>query len=243
MSTIQELIEGFLYPHLEKYTACVYKYGEDTVIKGIRVLDDPSKFTHGALVKATAMLYTHYEKNGDPRADEALKRLNDAIRLASGTVCKTWGKLGVLRGINLLYENHLLHKVDKNLIEQVKVRTEYDDFLDKESLTLKGMANNYYQVAMACAGYRERFGWENDGIAERIKEKFTKIIIEDSPQGWMDDEPPYGRFDRYSLILSSEFYDTATDISLEAPKEIIDNLRSAANVALFMANDRGDGVD
>ena len=49
MSSIRSLIDGFVWDHLEKYVSMVDEGGEDTVFEGIRVLDEPEKFVHGAL--------------------------------------------------------------------------------------------------------------------------------------------------------------------------------------------------
>ena len=62
MPTLRAMIDGFIYPFLERVTDMVYRGGEDTVWHGVRVLDDDIKFTHGALVNAAATLYTHYVK-------------------------------------------------------------------------------------------------------------------------------------------------------------------------------------
>lgn len=243
MTTIRNSIESFVYPILEYYTDLVYKGGEDTVIRGIRVLDDSSKFTHGTLVNGAAALYAYYVREGDPRAEEVLKRFHAFLYLAAKSECKTWGKLAILRAFNTLRENGLLDRIDPEAVELVKTRTEYTDFFDKESCTLRGYATNYYQVAMACAGYRELLGWETgEPFAEKIKDKLAKIMKEESAYGWMDDEMPHGRYDRYTIVLASEFVDTALDVQLEVPENVIENLKKAMELCLFIANDNGDGI-
>lgn len=241
-TTIKKQIEQFLYPHLEYFTDMVYKGKEDTVFRGIRVLDDKEKFTQGALVNAACILYAYYVRNNDPRSDEVLERLHYFIRIAASTECKTWGKMGILRGFNILYENKLFDRIKKDHIELVKEKTDYEDFFNKETLETRGKATNYIHVAMACAGYREKFGWEKDGYADKIKNKLIDVILENSDFGWMDDEIPYGRFDRYSLILTSEIFDTSVDTDLEIPEYVLTNLKEAANIALFISNCRGDGI-
>ncbi|MBQ8689346.1 MAG: hypothetical protein IJ515_03170 [Clostridia bacterium] len=242
MSTLRTRIESFVYPFYERFTDMVYKGGEDTVFRGIRVLDDDIKFTHGALVNAAATLYVHYVKTNDTRADEVLKRLNYFIMIATENVCKTWGKIAILRAFNTLNKAGLVGRVDAELAERVREKTEYDDFFDKEKLDTRGMATNYMQVAMACAGYRESLGWENGGYAEKIKEKLVGILAEKAENGWLDDEVPYGRFDRYSVVLPAEFADTAAESGLDVPTLITENLRCSTEALLFMANERGDGV-
>ena len=241
-NTIKSVIESFVYPHLEYFTDMVYKQRDDTVFRGVRVLDDKEKFTQGALVNGASLLYTYYAKTKDERQAEVLARLHCFIDLAASTQCKTWGKLGILRGYNALYENGLSDKIKADYLELIKDKTNYEDFFDKATIDVPGMATNYMHVAMACAGYREKFGWENESYAKRIKDKLTSIISGSNELGWMDDEIPYGRYDRYSLVLSSEFFDTAADIDLTVPDEILKNLKDAAEISLFLANKQGDGI-
>lgn len=183
MPTIRNTIEGFIYPFLERFTDMVYKGGEDTEFQGVRLLDDDIRFTHGALVNAAATLYAYYVRENDKRSDEVLERLHYFIKIAAESVCKTWGKIAILRGFNTLHECGLLERVAPEYIELVRDRTNYEDFFDKETLELRGMATNYYQVAMACAGMREKFGWENDGYAEKIKAKLCSILKEKTVNG------------------------------------------------------------
>ena len=241
MSSCREIIEGFIYPHLERFTDMVYRGGEDTVFMNVRLLDDESRFTHGALVCGACILFAHYKKIEDPRADIAKERLCEFIRIAASSICKTWGKLGILRGFNLLSERGLLSEIPSELIEAIKEKTDYDDFFDKETLTLRNMATNYLHVAMACAGYREQLGWENDGISAKISNILVDIFNNNS-EGWMDDEIPYGRYDRYTFAITSEFAYTAADIGLQIPKIVLDNLTICARDMLFMANSSGDGI-
>lgn len=242
MATVRATIEEFIYPHLEYFTKMVYEGGMDTEFMGIRVMDDDSRFTHGALVNGACILYAHYCEVGDPREDEARERLLKFIRIAASGACKTWGKLGILRGFNTLFDAGLLDNIPEELVELIKVKTEYDDFFDKENMKLRGMATNYLQVAMACAGFRERLGWENDGYAAKISEILLGILKNGAVDGWMDDELPHGRFDRYSLILTSEYADTMNAIGLPVPESVLCNLKRSAEEFLFAANRSGDGV-
>ena len=241
MSSCREVIEEFLYPHLERFTDMVYQGGEDTEFMGIRVMDDDSRFTHGALVCGACILFAHYRRTNDPRADIARERLCKFIEIAASGVCKTWGKLGILRGFNLLSERGLISEIPTELVDAIKEKTDYSDFFDKDTMTLRNMATNYLQVAMACAGYRERLGWENDGVSAKISEMLVGVL-QKSADGWMDDEIPYGRYDRYSFILTSEFADTVADIGLSLPETVRKNLSLSAENMLFMANGRGDCI-
>ena len=241
MGSCRQIIEGFIYPHLEKFTDLVYRGGEDTEFMGIRVLDDSTRFTHGALVCGACILFAHYKKTGDARAEIAKERLCKFMEIAAAGECKSWGELGILRGLNLLSERGLISEIPQDLIDALKIKTDYDDVFDKKTLTLNNMATNYLQVAMACAGYREKLGFEDEGISVKAS-RLLVDVLEKNEDGWMDDELPFGRYDRYAFILTSEFADTVADIGLPLPKTVRDNLRLAARKTLFMANSSGDGI-
>ena len=243
MSSIKTTIEGFLYPFIDRYTELVYEGGEDTVIEGIEVLHESSAFTHGALIHATAILYVQYKNSGDERADEILKRLNSFIDITLKLESvKTWGKLGILRALHKLARAGLIKDIAEDKIKGLAQKTDYADFLDKESLLLINYATNYYQVALASALYREYLGFENEGMSARLEKKLIEVSFPED-DSFMDDEPGYGRFDRYSFILSSEISDRYLEIGKELPKIISHNLKVCAKYSLFMANACGDGFN
>ena len=243
MTTIRSLVDGFVWEHLERFITLVDEGGENTVFDGVRVLDEPEKFVHGALVNATAHLYVHYVKTGDSRCEITLERLKKFFSFVLNTDIKTWGKLSCLRGVFALHSAGLLNKIETATVEILKIKTDYKDFYDTDKNEIISLPSNYYRVAMACAGYREKLGWDSDNFSVKIAQKLTDIISRGAVNGWMDEEPPYGRFDRYSLILSSEFADTVMDLGLEMPEFLKNNLKNAAEISLFMANNRGDGVN
>lgn len=243
MPTVSSLINDFVWDHLERFIGIVDKDGEDTVFEGIRVLDERERFVHGALINATAQLYVHYVRSGDSRASLTLKRLNRFIGFIKDHPCKTWGKLSVLRALATLKEASLLCSIEPETLEMLKIKTDYEDFFNKETITLRGAATNYMHVAMACAGLRELIGFENDGYCDRIRDKLLSIIGNAALDGWMDEDVPYGRFDRYSLIVTSELSDTLSALHKPLPDFAAENLRKMAKIAVFMANPRGDGVN
>ena len=243
MKTVSSLINGFVWDHLEYFVSLVDEGGEDTVFEGIRVLDEPERFVHGALVNATAQLYIHYVKENDGRADRTLERLRKFIGFIEPHPCRTWGKLSVLRALGALKDAGLLGSIAPETLEMLKIKTDYTDFFDKETLTLRGAATNYMQVAMACAGFRELIGFDSDGYSDKIKDKLLDIMKNGAVDGWMDEQPPYGRFDRYSMLVTSELSDTLYAIKKDFPDFAADNLAKMAKICVFMANAKGDGIN
>lgn len=242
METIRTLINKNVYEHLEFYTSLVYCQGENAEYLGIKLLDEPEKFVKGALIHSTARLYLHYDSTKDKRTSTAFDKLIYAIRLLKNDVLRTWGKLNALRGTCALFKAGKLAMLPEDCIELLRDRTDIDDFYDREKNLLNGAATNYYQVAMACAGYREMLGWGIEGESDRIKNKLLEIMTGFSAEGWMDEQPPFGRYDRYSIIISSELIDTLNALNKESPDFAIKNLKDAVSLALACANPHGDGV-
>lgn len=243
MSTIKSTIENFLYPFIDRYTEKIALGGEETVIEGISVLNEDSAFTHGALIHATVILYVHYEKQNDPRSAIILERLYNFIDIISKRPrVYTWGKLGVLRGLYKLKKAGLLSKIDGERLSALAYLTDYEDFLDKETLELKKYPTNYYHVALACAAYREKIGFDTGTLSDKIEEKLMAVSFSEGGS-YMDDEPGYARYDRYSLMLASEISDLYRDLERPLPKCISDNLSRSAEHMLFMANIVGDGFN
>lgn len=242
MKSVKSLISGFVYEHMERLTAMIDKSGEDTVMEGVRCLDEQSRFTHGALIDNAIKLYIYYMKENNPKSAEILARINHFIKFVEQGEVQTWGKLGILRGLSQMQDAGLLGALSGEKLEMLKEKTNYEDFLDKKTLALKGYPTNYFQVAMACAGYREKLGWENEGFSEILKEKLIGIMQNCSSGGWMDERPPYGRFDRYSIIICAELADTLDAIGKPVPEFVLENLKKASTLVLEMSNVKGDGI-
>lgn len=240
MKSIRQQTENFAYGIFEKFSQLVYAGGEETEFQGIKVLKEKQNFVRGTIVNATAMLYVHYIRTNDERSERTYKALIYFLEGATANKCNTWGKLSILRAMVALFDAGLLNKIPSELIEKIIISTDYSDFLDKENIELIGYPSNYLQVALACALFREKLGFENDGFSEKIAKRFYKLL-DTSKDRWMDEAPPYRRYDRYSFIVSSELSDTFLAANKPFDGFIADNLKLASEHCLFMANARGDG--
>lgn len=243
MKTLRELIEKKIYDHLEHFVSLADAGGENTEMFGIRVFDESEKFVQGAMVKATVTLYVHYLKTGDNRADMALERVRRAVKIAISDRIKTWGKLSVLRAMCQLHKAGLMDVICQEDMEELKRRTDYEDFFDKEKMQVINLPTNYLQVAMACAGYRELIGWDTEPMCEKIRDRLLEIIEASSTSGYMDEDPPMARFDRYSILVSSEMADTLNDLGMEVPVSVLSNISDAMKISCAMANEKGDGIN
>lgn len=243
MHNLHDMIYDFSYEMLDRLTAAVYKDGEDTIMEGIRVLDEPEKFVHGHLINMTMQLYIKYHQEGNPKAEEVLKRLYSFIDFIKDSPCMTWGKITLLRGMSDLHDAGLTHIIDEETTTMLKEKTNYEDFVDKSELKVIGHPSNYLQVALACAGYREKLGWEEKGWCEKLLDKLMEIMKAYSDDGMMDEQPPLGRFDRYTLIVPAEIANSLDYVGKPIPQFILEQIKKTAYIMLSMANEKGDGIN
>lgn len=242
--TMKNLTESVIYDHIQYYADVIEQYGEDAVVHDIRVMDDPHYFVQGVLVHATALLYVHYVETGDERAEKVLKQLEGFIQLTcQKDVLKTWGKRSILCALVLLQKKGQLGKIRDEYLDILKEKTDYTDFFNKETLTVIDLPSNYLQVAMSCAAMREFLGWDEERVSQQILNKIMDTMYAYSTDGYLDEQPPYGRYDRYSMLVSSEIADVLRSVQYEVPEEISHNVKAAAKAVLQMANQKGDGIN
>lgn len=239
--TIRKMLSGFVYEKLDEIAELIDRDRENAVYAGYPALEDDSNMILGLVVESLIRLAVHYGKTGDLRYETNLKRISSFSGLFTGKKLDTWGKLTLLRGLCLLYDEGKLHLLTEEALAIYRDKTEYSDFLDKECLTLKGgKPTNYYHVAMACAGYREKLGWENDGMSDKLMNKMLSVMG-GSSGGWADEQIPYGRFDAYSVNAPSESAGPLAAVGKKVPDAILQNLRQAAVLCLHLSNACGDG--
>ena len=192
---------------------------------GFPALEDDTFMVRGAIMQAVATLAIYDQKTGNLRFADNLRRMSSFSSLFIGQPTKTWGKLKLLMGLSDLMDAGLLASVSPETIAIYRQASDYSDFLDKETLFLHGLPTNYYHVAMACAAYREKLGWENEGMADRIRDKILGVIQDHSSEGWSDEQPPHGRFDIYSINVPMELVPPLMQTGHEVPPSALENLR------------------
>lgn len=242
MTTIRGILEDFLCTQIEKLVQIVEQGGEEATFYGYPAVHDNDHFMRGELMRNALSLAIRRCKAGDPRGDEMFATINALAYLLDGYYLGTWGKLRMLEGLAEAQDENLLHKLTDKTLEIFRIASDYEDFLDKENLLLKhGLPTNYYHVAMGCAGFREKLGWENDGMADKLCDKFIGIMEANSSAGWADEQPPFGRFDNYTLNSPMEIAIALRGIHRELPDSIRKNLRGSAVLSLKLRNNKGTG--
>jgi len=243
MRTLRKMICDNVYPVLEFYTAYCMEHGKDAEYLGVRLLDDSVKFVKGTYVASCVNLFLYYRETGDPRAEDAWERMLFGLKCLDGDELHTWGKSKILSAMVRLQTNGLLCSIPAELLKMVEEKTRYDDFYDWVARTVqKGLPTNYFHVALVVASLREQLGWDSPGESEEIYRHFTQLIQGFESGGWMDEVPPYGRFDAYSIGMSCEMIELLTGIGKPVPAFLMENFRQAVRLALDCANPKGDGI-
>lgn len=244
MKSIKEHIEGFAYPFLEHILENIDREWEETPLGGFKCKMDEGNFSLGTLIKCSVTLYLKGKSTEKSNLfKERLLRLFD--RINEDTHFSTWGKKFLLEALVILKNADEMHILSDEKITLLKKLTDYGDFFDKEKVEIPKdsvLPTNYYHVALTCAVQRELLGFENDGMSKKIGEKLLGIMKANSG-GWMDEVPPRGRFDSYSLSAYSHTYTSLCEIGMkdEVPSFITENIKESALICLSMKNRAGHG--
>ncbi len=243
MKTIRDHIEGFAYPFLEYVLDLIDREGENAILGDYKCTIDEGGFALGTLIKCSVTLYLN-EK--DPKKAvllrERLLRFFDMID--EDRHIGTWGKQFLLQSLVSLKDAGKDDLLSKEKLDLIARKTDYGDFFDKEKVEIpkdSTLPTNYYHVALTCALCREQLGFEDDGMADKIAEKFLSIMNANSCEGWMDEVPPRGRFDSYSL---NSYRSTSLPLlaaGKNVPDFIYEKAKEASLINFSMRNRHGYG--
>ena len=230
--------ESFLCDLLRRLVYKLYKDGQEAQIEGVKLLNDGNDFILGSLIHAT---YRLFAKSKEAEKHELSLALTTFFSWATTAPAGTWGKLSILAVLVDLKKTGALSILDKKTLSALKERTAIDDFYDRRTHTLIGKAANYYHVAATCAAFRASLGWETDEMAKAVTERLLLAVTEGGADGFLDDQPPEGRFDSYTFMVARELADQCAEVGIPIPEHAKKNLLRAAKATLHMANSRGDG--
>ncbi len=203
-------------------------FKEDKTNEGI----EKDYFITGKIMNLVSRLAVRDEKH--LKTFDLLREILDDLPM------KTWGILYYLEGLYRLKKHGLLEKITP--IDDLNEILHYKHFLNTDSMQLDNLPTNYYNVAFSVCKYRELLNFENNGFSEKILKCFVNHVKKYSKTGFMDETSGDGRYDRYSLLTSSEIAMTLTDVGLEVPNFIKEMIIRSKDVVLLMANEDGDGI-
>ncbi len=242
MKTIRTILEPALYEQMARWADLVAEGGNDAVFDGVRLLD--AQMVRGTVVRTVMELIVWTAKRRDPSEAHWREVLDRIFRLNEGHRIETWGKLSILRGLALMQSAGVPLSLSDGTVETLIEQTDVNDYFDRETLDVhRGYPSNYLLVAMSTIGYRERLGWENGGYCQKLADRIVSLMQSESKDGWLDEQLPEGRFDRYTFESLLSFVDNFTAAGYGLPPYILDCLKREADVCLTFANRRGDGFN
>ncbi|MBQ8208371.1 MAG: hypothetical protein IJZ89_06535 [Clostridia bacterium] len=243
MKSYRETTEKFAYSYMEYLIDLFDREGENATLGGFPCKIDENGLTLGGLLRSGVRLYLA-EKN-QKRAEQLETRLLRFFGMINeDSKTGPWGKQFILEALATLKNAGKLCIIPREKLELLEKKTDYGDFFNKEGLFIPkelGLPTNYYHVALACATYRELLGFENNGMSKKIADKLLEIMVNNSDDGWMDEVPPRGRFDSYSLDAYKTVYESLVMAGKAVPEFIIKNAKEAVFIHLSAKNRHGHG--
>ncbi len=238
MKSVREWITPFVYDRLKTVLDLIDKDGTEAKFHGISVTADESEYTVGTVIRAAVSVYI---QNPTEENRKRVIRYFDFIR--TDTQLGKWAKLSTLESLLMLKEAGELSLISEEKMAMLQEKTDYTDFIRKDTLQfLTPLPSNYYHVAMLCAGRREKLGFEQEGMSDRCAEKMISIMQESSKDGWMDETPPYGRFDSYSIDANLNMCNALAELGKEVPAFMRENVQRSVSLLFAARNRKGNGI-
>lgn len=231
-------IESRMRAHLEKLVLLMHREGKSARLAGVTLLNEGNDFILGALVHAAYRLW----RTGEGEEKRLLfSALSTFFAWTEDAPCGTWGKMSLLSVLCDMKERGELSLLSPALLTVLRKKTDIGDFYDRSRHELIGKAANYLHVAATCISRRAKLGWETEDTQKAVTARLLAAISSRDACGFLDDEPPEGRFDSYTFMVMREIPDQCAEAGIAVPEAALSNLRTAATAFLKMANARGDG--
>ena len=215
---------------------------EHIIIDGVPGYNEKAQFTNGKVINLCSYVALHL-LNGTEEKEKGFRALRQVIHFTARMKMETWGALNAIEGIYRLHHAGKLNEaVDAETLSLLRESLNWRSFVDERTLNLIQKPTNYYGVAFGIARYRELMGWEPVGYSELLLNRLMDHISRYSGQeGFMDETPGFGRFDRYSILIPAEVTGLVLDTGWKEPELIRTMLNRSAHIVLQLANQEGTG--
>ncbi len=236
-------VQTQLVPQLERLVARLDAERDQMQLGGVRVLEASDKFLPGKIALGISDLADAHAK-ADPKAlKKDLAAFNSLADLTAGMDNHTWGIYYYLLALRKLQAAGLLDQaVSPATLERLKRQLDWRSFVRVPEYTLIDLPTNYYGVAFGVARLRFLLGWEDEAGSKRLlTELMDHYRRYSGTYGFSDETDGEGRFDRYSILLVAEICERFMETGMPVTDEIKGMLRRSADIALMLANPRGDG--
>ncbi len=241
--TLDQLVQAELLPQLDFLFEGLVKEKAALRLDGVPALNAADKFLPGKIAVGIGHLVLASLPRDPQKARRYLAGYRDIADLTVGMDNHTWGIYYYLQSLHRLKAAGLLGRaVQPATLARLKRQLDWRSFVRTSDLTLINLPTNYYGVAFSVARLRFLLGWEDESGSKALLAKMLEHYRTYSGAfGFSDETAGEGRFDRYSVLLSAEICERFIETGLPVTEELKGLLRKSADVALRIANDRGDG--
>jgi hypothetical protein len=240
---IDGIIDQTILPHLQHYFDRIYQEKAGLTIDGVPAFSESDRFVGGKVIVSMAYALSRTDRTS-PEFATRVRMLRDIVEFVSQYEhYATWNHLYALKGLYRLKQEGLLDDVVvESTLAVLKNQLDWRSFVDPTDLRLINYPTNYYGVAVGIARYRELLGWDPEGNSSRILERLLQHVRTYSgEQGFMDETPGEGRFDRYTTLIPAEIAILLTSTETDVPPMIREMLRKSSDIILNLANTQGHG--
>lgn len=242
LTPMNQIVQAQLYPQLAHlFDKLAAEQGEVT-LDGVAAFKGNDKFLPGKIAAGLGHVLLNTASD-DPRRPERLRQFRAIADLTAGMDNHTWGIYYYLQALYSLKRAGLLDQaVSPATLAILKDRLDWRKFVSTPDFELIDLPTNYYGVAFSVARLRMLLGWEDERASTTLLDKMLRHYATYSGKfGFSDETAGDGRFDRYSILLVAEICERFIETGLPVTAELKRMLRKAAELALKLANDRGDG--
>ncbi|MFZ6656488.1 hypothetical protein [Undibacterium sp. TJN19] len=236
------LVQKELYPQLDFLSQKLLAEKLQTTLAGYPAFNGKDKFLPGKIATGLAHLMLNPALDQQARA-QAMKNFRISADMTVDLENHTWGIYYYLLSLYQIKQAGLLDQaVSPATLTQLKKQLDWRSFVNEADLKLINLPTNYYGVAFGVARLRMLLGWEDVSGSERLLTKLLEHYDAHSGEyGFSDETDGEGRFDRYSILLIAEICHRLLETGKEVRPDLKLKLRKAADIALNIANDKGDG--
>ena len=241
-AAMNQLVQTRLAPQLEYLVEHLAAQRTAMRLDDVQVFDAGDKFLPGKIALGIGDLIQIHARTAPERVAQDLATFRALADITVGMDNHTWGIYYYLLALQQLQHAGLLDRaVEPATLAKLRAQLDWRNFV-RPDLTLIELPTNYYGVAFGVARLRYLLGWEDASGSQRLLDRLMSHYRQYSGAfGFSDETDGEGRFDRYSILLVAELCERLTETGLPVPAELKPLLRRSADIALQVANARGEG--
>lgn len=240
---MNQVVQSRLVPQLADLLSRLESERGAMQLDGVRVLDASDKFLPGKIALGLGDLIEAHAASDPAALKQDLAAFRAIADLTVGMDDHTWGIYYYLLALRQLQAaGRLEQAVSPATLARLRQQLDWRHFVRVPELTLIDLPTNYYGVAFGVARLRFLLGWEDESGSQRLLARMMDHYRRYSgAYGFSDETDGEGRFDRYSILLIAEICERFMETGMPVTDEIKGMLRRSVDVALMLANPRGDG--